>query len=69
LGKNEVIYTTYLRDKAENFALQLNGEQQNNIDVFYEVDEIAPGIWRVVRIFRRSSGSAWERESVPLPEE
>jgi hypothetical protein len=64
-----VRYTTIARKFAEYLAQKLNETHPNHLFVFYEVEEVAPGFWRVARVFRRSLESAWERESVPVPDE
>jgi hypothetical protein len=63
----DVIYTTTDTEYAEAIALQLNESHAGDDLSYYAAEELAKGIWRVARVFRRNKDSDWERESVALP--
>ena len=66
MTQRSMIYTTHSREFAARFAAKLNLLQPNSDLSTHEIEELAPGYWRVARVYRRPENQQWDRESVLL---
>jgi len=67
VSQRSMNYTTHSREFAARFAAKMNLTQPNSGFSTHEIEELAPGYWRVARVYRRSDNNQWDRESVSLP--